>query len=1103
VNLLNEIIAASYFDIITENDKSDRNYRSKISFLKSLFYNLFKEITGNENFDFVNNQSRVDFVISNYDLTEVTKSHILRLKKSLYKTLLKSSSSVSETEYHKITAVLINIISLLSGVEIPAELKKYSVLTKEEVNKQQETEKPSFIEYSKCYVESVSQVKTGASGHKYFFIYCSTDDEIGNFSVRILSYHFEDFSYLHDNIKKYTALGIHNFEQGKGYSNFYISTPATLIVIEPDFLIEASEVAECFHDNDLNLYTYFIRKLLPSYSSLTAYKGTLINALFDALIINPDTSPEDIIRSNISSNPIIALRFNKERIMEMAESVKKQHYKNLKSVLNTKSSNNIRIEPTYVAPQYGLAGRLDALSVPSDDISRRNIVELKSGKEHKSSVWINHRMQITAYNLLLKSAYGRNRKGSSFILYSGSEKSPYRNISVTQSDEKKVIMMRNKIVIELLNLSGKKFDMLSGLLNKNINIPVYHLNEVNNYKILLKNASDIEQKYYRYLLSFLVKEYKCSKTGTDSFTDNSDNGFAGLWLNSEEDKENGYNMLRNLELILFEENEGLIHFRYEKSNHNFRDGDYAILYSASAEMENPEKGEIMRGNITIITDDTVVFSLRNKQLYNDFFILNSRWNIEHDIIESNFWSTVRSLHGFLKASSEKKELILGLRKPAVLKTDFSEIKGLSDDQNENILKAVSTRDYFLLQGPPGTGKTSTALINIVRSINKLDNKIFILAYTNRAVNEICTKLEESKIPFRKLGGSSDKCVGFCPEDSLFDILDNITNNYLKHNIFVSTVTSFNNRIDDLGEIFEFNTVIIDEASQITEAEITGIISRFKKYILIGDQNQLPSVVVQAPKSSSVDDSSLNSIGLTNLKISYFERMYNICLNNNWHESIGMLKSQYRMHNDIADLINNAYKGELKPGLDAQTKPFRLYNTKSTDKLEKALSSSRTIFFGSAFEKTSKTNRDEAVKTAGILNLLRDIYGSDFNTEKVGVVTPWRAQIALIKSFISKEPALKDITIDTVERFQGSERDIIIISLAVYNSLQVSRMQSLNIDMIDRKLLVALSRAKEQIIILGNEVVLKDISSYKYILNVIKSKNGYFSYKNSVSIFGKN
>jgi superfamily I DNA and/or RNA helicase len=250
----------------------------------------------------------------------------------------------------------------------------------------------------------------------------------------------------------------------------------------------------------------------------------------------------------------------------------------------------------------------------------------------------------------------------------------------------------------------------------------------------------------------------------------------------------------------------------------------------------------------------------------------------------------------------------------------------------------------------------------------------------------------------------------------------------------------------------------------------------------------------------VEDSSLKNIGLTNLNVSYFERMYNLCLKNNWHESIGMLKSQYRMHTDIAELINNAYKSELKPVLETQTIPFSLYYNKSSDKLEKALSSSRTIFFGSAFERTSKTNNDEAHKTVKILKLLKDIYGKEFKTEKAGVVAPWRAQIALIKSLTAYDERLNKITVDTVERFQGSERDIIIISLAVYNSMQVSRMQSLNSGLIDRKLLVALSRAKEQVIILGYENVLKESTNYAQILEIIKSKNGYFTYKESETIF---
>ncbi|MCI0473603.1 MAG: hypothetical protein L0Y76_08480, partial [Ignavibacteria bacterium] len=164
MNLLNEIIASAYYDTIIENDKSGTNLRSKISVCKSVFYGLFREITVNEKFDFVNNQSRVDYVISNYDLSGETKSLIVWLKKTIYKTLLKSPGWVIDSEYYNITSALINIIFSLSGTEIPAGIKKYSKIPGKVSEQPEKTEKPDFVEYSRCVVNNITKIETGASG---------------------------------------------------------------------------------------------------------------------------------------------------------------------------------------------------------------------------------------------------------------------------------------------------------------------------------------------------------------------------------------------------------------------------------------------------------------------------------------------------------------------------------------------------------------------------------------------------------------------------------------------------------------------------------------------------------------------------------------------------------------------------------------------------------------------------------------------------------------------------------------------------------------------------------------------------------------------------
>ena len=118
-----------------------------------------------------------------------------------------------------------------------------------------------------------------------------------------------------------------------------------------------------------------------------------------------------------------------------------------------------------------------------------------------------------------------------------------------------------------------------------------------------------------------------------------------------------------------------------------------------------------------------------------------------------------------------------------------------------------------------------------------------------------------------------------------------------------------------------------------------------------------------------------------------------------------------------------------------------------------------------------------------------VFGDDFNpNETVGVITPFRAQIANIRNHLDNK--LQDITIDTVERFQGSERKIIIVSFAVKSTTQLGAIQSLNDEGVDRKLNVAITRAKDHLILIGSEDVLIR-TKFKKLIDFIKRKMDIF------------
>jgi superfamily I DNA and/or RNA helicase len=200
-----------------------------------------------------------------------------------------------------------------------------------------------------------------------------------------------------------------------------------------------------------------------------------------------------------------------------------------------------------------------------------------------------------------------------------------------------------------------------------------------------------------------------------------------------------------------------------------------------------------------------------------------------------------------------------------------------------------------------------------------------------------------------------------------------------------------------------------------------------------------------------------------------------------------------MHTDIASLINHYYAGQLAAGSEQQSFPQNLAEHPGTTDWAQILSKGRTLFIPSPLEPTSKMNRTEASRVVSLLHYLRNRHGNSFGRETVGVVTPWRTQISLIREMIGDDEQLQAVNIDTAERFQGAENDIIIISLAIYHPVQLGLLQNLGVFHweqdrveVDRKLLVTLSRARHQVIIMGYEPVLRASRHYNGLLNSITS-----------------
>ncbi|MCF0159603.1 MAG: ATP-dependent helicase, partial [Bacteroidaceae bacterium] len=325
----------------------------------------------------------------------------------------------------------------------------------------------------------------------------------------------------------------------------------------------------------------------------------------------------------------------------------------------------------------------------------------------------------------------------------------------------------------------------------------------------------------------------------------------------------------------------------------------------------------------------------------------------------------------------------------------------------------------------------------------------------------------------------------------------------RHRIIVGTVASISGQLNALSQLKRFDVAIIDEASQILEPHLLGILSAktkqgdcaIRKFIMIGDHKQLPAVVIQRQTHSQVYDERLQSIGLADCRNSLFERLYSWQLTHPTSNISSTLLKQGRMHPDVCEFVNrHFYHGDLQTvPVPHQLQPLDFPNHGRD--LQEYIATRRVGFLHcdcpETMEVSNKHNRKEAKIVASIVGTINELClmnGLEFNpAERIGIIVPFRGQISMIRKEIEKLPIenANQIVVDTVERFQGSQRDIIIFSTTISQPYQLNILSApVEIEglMVDRKLNVALTRAKKQLFVVGNANLLSRHPLYKALID---------------------
>jgi len=889
------------------------------------------------------------------------------------------------------------------------------------------------------------------------------------------------------------------------------------LVIMPDYLMDVTSIAECFKDYGTEVFLSAIsrfKKMDPL--SIPLLIGNIANLFLDELVADPDVKFAKLVPLIFKYNPIAMSLYSDDDIREIVAKAK-IHYENLKRAIKEETKalgfvrDNIYLEPSFYSRDYGMQGRLDMFH-HDERRNKYDIVELKSGSPYKANIYglsNNHYVQTLLYDLLVKSTFGKRVKPASYILYSKLGDRSLKYSPSAKGQQHDAMRVRNELLV-MEYISAYDIEKYRSLLHfiKLDHFPKvrgFLQSDVDGFHKLLLSKPKYMQDYLIEFTAFIKREQFLSKTGVHGLENS--NGLAAIWLENSEEKEDRFAILKKLEILKNNSEDEvptltLTHGSSTSPLANFREGDIAVLYPYNNAPRSVMHNQVFKCGILSRTKDSVTVKLRSKQYNHGLFRKYKYWNIEEDKLDSSFTKAYRAIFKFFSAKAEKQMLLTGQQpsRMASEEIDIPRYEMLTGEQYELLKEMVISQDYYLLWGPPGTGKTSVMLKSYVKYlIEHTDQNLLLMAYTNRAVDEICGAVTsiaaDYEEMFIRIGSSTASGAAYRPRildnyistaKNRVDILDKMKS----IRIVIGTISSMINK-PEIFKLLKFQTAVIDEASQILEPNIVGILTEVDKFILIGDHKQLPAVVQQDKSTCEVVSTELRDIGITDMSMSLFERLFSQCLSNGWEYAYGLLSHQGRMHEELVRFPSNQfYEGKLKilNGINRLNAPI-WEKVNDVDGIPKE----RLNFISTQVSDSLnyKTNEYEAEAVVTLLEryVARYIEMESILTPlDIGVITPYRAQIALIKKLCDeREVDVSNITIDTVERFQGGARDLIIISLCVNKVRQFRSLVSLSTDGVDRKLNVALTRAKEQIVLIGNEDLLSKNVTY---LALIENSNEF-------------
>ncbi|XP_021436666.2 DNA replication ATP-dependent helicase/nuclease DNA2 [Oncorhynchus mykiss] len=782
----------------------------------------------------------------------------------------------------------------------------------------------------------------------------------------------------------------------------------------------------------------------------------------------------------------------------------------------------VDIEENIWSPRFGLKGKIDVTAgvrihrKGRPPLNRVMPLELKTGKESNS---IEHRSQVILYTLM--SLERRSDAEAGFLLYL--KTGNLHPIVGNHMDRRELLKLRNTLAHHVGNSMEKegktRMAPLPGIITdrqackwcpqiRNCALydraiesraPDYYSSE--SQQLLVQQESEhLTEAHLLYFSHWLLL---CA---LETHTMERKGGRHNIWLQSAQEREKSGGCMGNMQLIgpVKNQSDGVYIHRFERRRGGEQGvtglivGDRVVVSDHDLQLIG-----VAAGYVTDMSSTAVSCSLDRDLSKCSSDVV---FRLDQDEGVMGLSTHLVNLSKMMKRSpsSERlRELIVDFHPPqfidnlsSVLPREAKDtvaniLKGLNKPQKQAMKKVLLSKDYTLIVGMPGTGKTTT-ICTLVRILHACGFSVLLTSYTHSAVDNILLKLRRFKVGFLRLGRAQKvhpDILAYTEErcrTNGIHTLPELENLYNKELVVATTCMGVKHPIFSRRR---FDFCIVDEASQISQPVCLGPLFYAQRFVLVGDHQQLPPIV---------QNREARLLGMDESLFKRLERK---------SEAVVQLNVQYRMNSKIMSLSNTLmYGGRLECGSERTASAMLTLPSQGSVQRELELSLGRPedlAWVQAALEPLNPvcfldttqvpaletvdqggiSNQTEAALVHGIVSLLLK---AGCRASDIGVIAPYRQQLKAISGLLAG-PAFSTVEVNTVDKYQGRDKSVIIVSF-VRSNLEGNLGELLK-DW--RRLNVAITRAKHKLLMVGSAPTLRRYAPLEKLLNHLTQESMVF------------